>query len=581
MLNKVSMSHHNFREWLIAFFLILGTLMVFWPVLNYEFINYDDDTYVSENPHIQDGLTWEGIKWAFSMDSGSASQHADFWIPMTFISHMITIELFGLDPGGHHLVNLMIHIMNTALLFWALRNLTGALWKSGFVAALFAIHPLHIESVAWVTERKDVLSTLFWILTLWAYLFYTKRPEVYRYLLVAFTFSLGLMAKPMVMTLPFVLLLLDYWPLQRIHWGDHRTTLKRVLEKSPLIILTGICLMLTLLVQQKWETVGSLEAFPLGSRIGNALISYSSYIGKMFWPLDLAVLYPHPGNQLPLELIVGSALLLLAITILTVWWSSKAPYLIVGWLWFLGTLVPVIGLIQVGQQAMADRYTYIPLIGLFIIIAWGIPDLIPKWRHQKLFLSLGAGLILPSLMVIAWFQVQHWRNSISLFKHAIETTGTNYVSYHNLGLAFQTEGRFEEAIGEYQKAMAIKPNAALHNNMGVIFEKQGLFNEAIREYQEAVALRAHYARPHYNLANVYFRQERLNEAILEYQKAITITPNYLEAHLNLGKAYGRTGQLEKAIQEFNTVLKLNPKSLEAQEFLDLTYRLKEKQKKKE
>jgi len=498
---------------------------------------------------------------------------------MTFISHMITIELFGLEPWGHHMVNLMIHIMNALLLFWTLRRMTGTLWKSGFVAALFAIHPLHVESVAWVTERKDVLSTLFWILTIWVYAFYTKRPKFHRYLLVALTFSLGLMSKPMVMTLPFVLLLLDYWPLHRFRWGDHQTALKLVWEKTPLMALTGVCFVLTLLVQQKWETVGSLQTFPLGNRIGNALVSYVGYIGKMFWPMNLAVFYPHPGN-LPLEQIIVSALLLLAITIFVVRWSSKAPYLTVGWFWFLGTLVPVIGLVQVGQQAMADRYTYIPLIGLFIIIAWGIPDLIAKWHYQKLFLSLGAGLILSALMVITWLQVQHWRNSISLFEHAIEVTGTNYVAYHNLGLAFQTEGRLEDATREYRKALVIKPNAALYNNLGVIFERQGLFNKAIREYQKAFTIRPQYARPHYNLANVYFRQEQLDEAILEYQRALAIMPNYTEAHLNLGKVYGRTGQLDKAIQEFNAVLKLNPNSLEAQKYLDRSYLLKEKRERK-
>jgi len=439
MFNKLLMIQRHSPERLISLFLILGAFSVFWPVLNFEFVNFDDDTYVSENPHIQDGLTWGGVQWAFLIDPGSGSQHADFWIPMTFISHMITIELFGLEPWGHHMVNLMIHIMNTLLLFWTLRRMTGSLWKSGFVAALFAIHPLHVESVAWVTERKDVLSTLFWILTIWVYAFYTKRPKFHRYLLVALTFSLGLMSKPIVMTLPFVLLLLDYWPLHRFRWGDHQTALKLVWEKTPLMALTGVCFVLTLLVQQKWETVGSLQTFPLGNRIGNALVSYVDYIGKMFWPMNLAVFYPHPGN-LPLEQIIVSALLLLAITILVIRWSPRAPYLVVGWLLFLGTLVPVIGLVQVGQQAMADRYTYIPLIGLFIIIAWGIPDLIAKWHYQKLFLSLGAGLILSALMVITWLQVQHWRNSISLFEHAIEVTGTNYVAYHNLGLAFQTEG---------------------------------------------------------------------------------------------------------------------------------------------
>jgi hypothetical protein len=399
------------KYWSLCIYLTLAlaTLAVFWQVLGHDFVNYDDPDYVYRNPNVQSGITLSSIKWAFT------TGHAANWHPLTWLSHMLDWQLFGDNPGWHHLTNLFLHIANTLLLFAVLKRMTNALWRSAFVAAAFALHPLHVESVAWVAERKDVLSTLFWMLTIAAYLRYLERPGTGRYLLTLLIFALGLMAKPMLVTLPFVLLLLDYWPLGRFQFGQivksvgqqSRKSLNAfshwklsrhlLLEKVPLFALSAISSIVTFLVQRTAGAVTSVETLPLKLRIANTFVSYLTYIQKMVWPSRLAMFYPYPDKTDLIWQTVVFALLLLIISLGVIWLMRRRRYLLTGWLWYLGTLVPVIGLVQVGDQALADRYTYVPLTGLFIIIAWGVPDLIAKWRFRKHALAASAIAVL-----LAW-----------------------------------------------------------------------------------------------------------------------------------------------------------------------------------
>ncbi len=445
------------RLLIISLLLIIATFMAFWQVTHCDFINFDDPEYVTDNRHVQDGLTVEGILWAFT------TGHAANWHPLTWISHMVDVQLFGLQPGWHHLTNLLFHLANTLLLFLVLNRMTKALWQSAFVAALFALHPLHVESVAWVAERKDVLSTFFWMLTMGMYVSYVARPGLTRYLTLLLCFALGLMAKPMLVTLPFVLLLLDYWPLQRLEQKkppqevrkplskdkkrtppvkapvqpvDHWPLIRPLLtEKIPLFVLAVLSSIVTYLVQHHGGAVESLEAFPPSARVANAFVSYSTYMVKMLWPTNLAVFYPHP-RWWPLWQVLGSVVLLIAITVLAIRGAKKRPYAAVGWLWYVGTLVPVIGVVQVGSQAMADRYTYIPLVGLFIIVAWAVPELLKKWPYRKEALIVLSALCLLCLFLVTWRQVGYWRNSIALYDHALEVTDANSLIHNNRGTAY-------------------------------------------------------------------------------------------------------------------------------------------------
>ena len=597
-------------------FLVLATLTVYWQVGNYEFVNLDDDQYIVENSHVQKGLTSESVTWAFT------TNHMANWHPLTWLSHMLDFQLYGLNPKGHHLANVVFHLLNTLLLFLVLQRMTGGLWRSGLVAALFALHPLHVESVAWVAERKDVLSTLFWILTLWAYLGYVKRPGVKRYLLTLVPFALGLMAKPMLVTLPFVMLLLDYWPLERIQLGQSflghtgqshpsiiakkpRTQVFRLLmEKTPFFALAAVSSVVTFIVQKSGGAVVALEVYPLNIRIANAMLAYVSYIVKMIWPQNLAVFYPHLGQSLPMWQAVLAGLMLAVISVLVIRVGRRYPYLPVGWLWYVGTLVPVIGLVQVGAQAMADRYTYVPLIGLFIMVAWGVPDLVGSWRYAKPALTVAAASLLVALMVCTSFQVKHWKNSLSLFEHALRVTinnsqihnnlanvltqkgmlqeaithytkaleiSPNYADAHtNLGVALAKQGRLEDAIKHYSAALRIKPKSPeTHNNLGVALYSQGDVLGAIENYMTAVQLKPDYAEAHNNLGNGLAQQGRLAEAKVHYAKALTIRADYPEAHNNLGVALARQGKFHEAINHFTEALRLKDDYAQARANLKL------------
>src|SRR5208337_1542954 len=436
------------RITLICLILTAVTIGAFWQLKDNGFITYDDPAYISENPQVQGGLSRSGFLWAFS-----ATTVAGNWHPLTWLSHMLDCQLYGVNPRGHHLTSLFIHLVNTLLLFWVWVRLTKRLWPSALVAALFAVHPLHVESVAWAAERKDVLSAFFWLTTMWAYLRYVERPGMGRYLLLPLSFALGLMAKPMLVTEPFVLLLLDYWPLGR--WpqrpvvnsgrkkgkptpgsGPHPAAWRLAWEKAPLFVLAAISCLITIIMQKGAGAVASMDKLPLGARLSNALVAYVSYLVKMLWPRNLAVFYPHPLSGFPGWQIAGAGLLLAGVTALVLRGARRYPYLPVGWFWYLGTLAPVIGIVQVGAQAMADRYTYLPLIGVFIILAFGAADLGAGRRPRQLALAASFSLALLACLIFSWRQAGYWRNSQTIFTQDLAVTGNNSIAYSNLGRAY-------------------------------------------------------------------------------------------------------------------------------------------------
>jgi Flp pilus assembly protein TadD len=574
------------RETFICLFLVLSTLAVYWQVKNHEFINYDDNVYITDNPQVQSGLTSKSVRWAFT------TTHTGNWHPLTWLSHMVDYQLFGLNPGGHHLTSVFLHILNAILLFLAFRWTTSAIWPSALVASLFAIHPLHVESVAWVAERKDVLSTFFFFLTILAYITYVKRPRKRNYLLVLFLFTLGLMAKPMLVTLPFVLLLLDYWPLNRLQLRkesssadnktgkfllgsrDKLTPFALIGEKLPMFILSGISCAITLWAQEKAGAMSGLEIVPFKWRVANALVSGATYMGKMVWPGHLAVFYPHPQNSLPLWQGVLAGFFLIIVSIIVVKLASRYKYGLVGWLWYLGTLVPVIGLVQVGEQAMADRYTYIPLIGLFIIIAWGFADLVDENRRKRNLLTLSATLLLLLLALCSWKHVRLWKNSVRLFEHALKVTSGNYVAHYTLGNALAQQGNLAEAMAHYQEALRMKPNhAEVHNNLGNALALQGNLAEAIAQYQESLRVFPRQGNTHRNLGVALDRQGRHKEAMRHYLEALRLNPQDAQSHNNIGVTLVEEGEVEEAVVHFSEAVRINPNFTEAQRNLENGLRL--------
>ncbi len=544
---------------MVCLFIILSTFSVYWQIHNYDFVNFDDYKYVSDNRHVQVGLTIESITWAFT------TFHAGNWHPLTWLSHMLDYQLYGLNPGGHHITNLFFHIANSLLLFFVFRKMTGHFWQSAFLALLFALHPLHVESVAWISERKDVLSAFFWILTMWSYIRYVQHPGIDKYLLVLLFFILGLMSKPMLVTLPFVLLLMDYYPLSRFQKSDggknifQRSIVFRViLEKLPFFVLVVISSAITFYAQMHGGAVKSLEIIPIQTRIANALISYAAYILKMLCPSRLAVLYPHPGS-FPWWQIAGACFLLLSISFLAIRIRKQSPYFITGWLWYLGTLVPVIGLVQVGNQSMADRYSYIPLIGIFFIISWGIPQFIQRWRHVKKILPIIAITISFILMGVTFIQAGYWKNSIILFKHALGITANNFIIHNNLGLVLREQGLIDEAIRHYEDALRIRPDfVEAHYNLGNALQEQGLIDNAIRHYKEALRIKPDFVDAHNNLGNAFQEQGLIDNAIRHYKEALRIKPDFADAHNNLGFALKEKGLIDEAVRQYKEALHIRP-----------------------
>jgi tetratricopeptide (TPR) repeat protein len=511
--------------------LIAATILVYAQVRTHGFLTHDDPEYVTANPHVTAGLTVSGAAWALT------AGHDANWFPLTWLSHMADVQMFGVNAGAHHLDNVAIHLLSAVLLFFLFRRMTGARWPSALVACLFALHPLHVESVAWVAERKDVLSGLFWMLTLWAYVGYVERPGRGRYALVLGAFALGLMAKSMIVTLPFVLLLIDWWPLGR--WSaapDRRSAVAALVplvrEKLPLLALSALVSVVTFFVQRSAGAVASIDAVPLGERVANAVVSYAVYLRELVWPARLAVFYPlRPADA---SVVIAAAAIVLALSALVVRAARRRPYLAVGWFWYLGTLVPVIGLIQVGSQSHADRYTYIPSIGITVAAAWGLAEIASRWPRYRMVVAGLAAAACVAAGVVTWRQLPYWKNSESLFEHAIDVTGENDVAHFNLGLVRRSEGRLDDALAHYERAVKIRPT---------------------------------YAEAHNNIAEILIAENRIPEALPHIADALRLRPDLVDAQVNLGIASATAGRPDAAEAAFRSAVRLAPDNAEALEGL--------------
>ena len=523
-------------EFVISLFLILAILYIYYQTKNFDFVLLDDDVYILNNPYVARGLSAENIKWAFF------SSHGGFWIPLTWLSYMGDSHLHGLNAGYYHVTNLIFHILNTLLVFAVFRRMTGDLWRSGFVAALFAVHPVHVESVAWVSERKDLLFAFFWLLTMWCYQRYAQQPRPWRYAIVILTFIAGLMSKPMIVTLPFVLLLLDYWPLNRITLKKSQTpdvayptysTVKIILEKVPLIALSLAASVFTFVLQQAHGAVSSIESSPASQRVVHVLVAYVKYIIKMLWPRDLTAVYPYsPG--IPIWQIAGSCILLGFISFLAFKHLTRRPYLITGWLWFLGTLVPVIGIVKIGSHAMADRYTYVTFVGLYIMVSWGIPEIFNRFNHKRVALALAAMGVILACMILARYQTTHWINSVRLFSHAIEINPHNFLAQRNLGLALSYGGELDRAVGHFKQALSINPSSArCYNDIGTVYLVKGRYVESIGYFEKALHFKPDYPKAHNNLGLALMTQKKYAEAAIHFQAALKTNPKFKLARQNL------------------------------------------------
>ncbi|MCS7033166.1 MAG: tetratricopeptide repeat protein [Phycisphaerae bacterium] len=541
-------------DWLIMAVLAASVAALYTRTVNFEFVNYDDDQYVFENPHIRSGLTFPAIAWAFT------SVYASNWHPLTWISHMLDVELFGLSPGGPHAVNLLLHAANACLLYEALRRLTGDRWPAAFAAAFFAVHPLRVESVAWVSERKDVLSGLFWMLTLVAYERYARRATAGGYLTVLGMFVLGLLSKPMVVTLPFVLLLLDYWPLRR--FASERWA-RVVLEKAPLLALAMAGSVVTYYAQKAGQTMPDEGAVPLEMRLANAVISYCVYLRQTVWPVNLAVFYPHPSTFIGVRpatgAIIGCISFLASVSVAAVVLVRRAPWFAVGWAWYLGTLVPVIGLVQVGQQSHADRYTYLTVIGASIAAFWSVHAILRRFPGWRVPATLGGLIVLTALAVLSWRQVGVWRDSETLMRHAIAVVPNNYLAYNNLGHELVRKGDRAGAEAAFREMLRINPNdVGAMNNIAVELSARGEFAEAESLYRRAMKVNPDFILSYVHLGNLYARRGQHSAARELYQQALARNPDSPEAHHNLAALLAESGDYPAALEHWRTALRLKP-----------------------
>jgi Flp pilus assembly protein TadD len=578
------MTETSSRRFFIALCLLLtlGTAALYWPATGFSFINFDDGDYISENPVTQAGLTAHGFVWAFS------GIHVGNWHPLTWLSHMMDCQIFGLNAGGHHLVNILFHIANTLLLFFFLRSTTGAQWRSAIVAALFAWHPMHVESVAWVAERKDLLSAFFWLLTLLAYVRYTQdatveetfptanssansKPKTQHsklyYTLALLCCALALLSKPMAVTLPFTLLLVDIWPLRRISNLKFQlsTFIWLIVEKIPFFLLSfGLCLV-TFLVQR---TAGAVSPMEWSIRLGNVPVAYARYLSKLFWPTDLAIVYPYVYHW-PAPAIIGSVLMVLLVSVLALVFLRKKGWLASGWFWFLGTLVPVIGLVQVGAQSMADRYSYIPSIGLFVVVVWGVSELCGARPNGKIILTLLGGSALTSCVLAASLQISYWRDSTTLFLHAIEVTQNNYVAENCLGKAFENRGELARAAALYRDAVHIEPRYAISQyNYGLALIALGHKEEAFEHLAAAAKLDPRNPDAQFNLGIFFLQNQRWADAAPCFEATLKLRPDYAPAHFRLGEALVKLGKHPEAAAQFREALRLKPDLADARHKLD-------------
>jgi tetratricopeptide (TPR) repeat protein len=554
------MDSSRFRLPAVCLVLFCGTLLLFSRALGHGFVDCDDPDYVTGNAHVQGGLTWAGVRWAFT--TGAAAN----WFPLTWLSYLLDWQLFGNAPYGYHATNILWHALNAVLAFLALRRLTGAFWTSALSAALFAWHPLRVESVAWVAERKDVLSAFFFFLTFLAYARYVEESRAQSsksrvfYGLTLAAFGLGLMCKPMLVTLPFVLLLLDWWPLKRFVICDLRSAIQRlVLGKIPFFLLTIASCIVTYQVQKTGHAV--VESLDLWTRLANAVVSVAGYLGKFFWPFNLAVGYPLPDHR-PVTTVAGSALLVLAITGMVLW-QWRRPWLLVGWFWFLGMLVPVIGVVQVGMQAMADRYTCLPVIGLQLALLWSLPEAALSSTARR-FVPAAFALILAFCATRTWNQIGVWRNSNTLYEHALAVTKDNYLVESYLATTLLNEGRFDEACSHFRRAIEIKPDYAVaRHRLGVALEKMGRTNEALTIYLGLLKIRPNYAAAHYNVGIILLNRNQPAEAMAHFQAALRVNPNHDSTLVALGMATAQLGRPQEAIADYEKALASNPFNADA------------------
>ena len=516
-------------------------------VLGNGFLNFDDDTYVTANAHVREGLTGANVAWALT------STEAANWHPVTWLSHMLDVQMFGLDAGRHHRTSLMLHAANAVLLFLVLLRMTGALWRSAFVAGLFAIHPLHVESVAWIAERKDVLSTLFWLLTTWAWLRYVEAKSAPRYAAVLVLYALGLMSKPMAVTLPFTLLLLEFWPLRRA-----ATWRERIVEKAPLFAMAVASSVITVMAQHRGGAFDTLSTVAPATRLVNAVVAYATYLGRALRPSALSIFYPYPVH-VGTVIAIGSATTLVGLTALAVRLAKRAPYFTFGWLWYVGTLVPVIGLIQVGAQATADRYTYVPLIGLFVALSWALSELASRGRALRGAVVLVSAASLVPLVLMTREQTRTWIDSTSVFAHALAVTRDNDVAHINLGLALLGAGRNNEAIEHFREALRIKPvSTAARINLGIALHTAGRDAEAVEQFRLVIAAGLNSAEVQVNYGTALAGMGRIDDAIERFGEALRLDPDSAEAHRNLGNVLSRTGKPAEAMAHFDRLVQLRP-----------------------
>lgn len=541
----------NLTKIFVILLLVFSTSVVYWQTRDHEFVSFDDGRLITENRHVQSGLNLENIKWAFT------DAETDYWHPLTWLSLMLDCELYGLNPAAHHVTDLAFHIANAVLLFALFNRMTGAAWRSAFVAALFALHPLNVESVAWAAERKSVLSAFFFILAILTYIKYVEHPGFRWYSTTLVIFVLGLMSKPTLVILPFILMLLDYWPLDRL-----QGTKLPVLEKIPFLVLGVIMGVVTVMAHKSIGVLVSLESLSLKMRVMNAVVYYAQYIRKAFWPVNLAVFYPYTGSSAGIFLIC--AFLLLSITFLVALLSRQHKYLAVGWLWYLITLGPMVGLIQAGGQSIADRFAYVPITGLFIMSVWGLHDLLARWKYRDVALSFSGCSLLLILSIATWNQLRYWRSSLTLFGHAVEVIPDNYLAENNLGLALSKQGKIREGMIHFSRAIEMRPDNyyPAYWNMGYALTALRRYEEAMPFFLKALDINPLSPEAHNLLGSCLFDLGKTSEAIAHYSEAVRIKPDFADAHYNLGVASAKAGRPEEAADHYRIALKLRP-SVEA------------------